>query len=52
MHPVSYSNTHHDVTDLVITGWIKIQKLEHLENETSLFYETKKILTCATDSKF
>ena len=25
-------------------GWLKIQKLEYLENGTELFYETKKIL--------
>ena len=32
--------------------WLKIQKLEHLENGTKLFYETKKILTCASDDTF
>ena len=42
MHPVSCTNTHHDVTDLM--GWLKIQKLEYLENRTQLFYEIKKIL--------
>ena len=45
MHLVSYANTHHDVTDLVIMGWLKIQKLEYLENRTELFYELKKFLT-------
>ena len=33
-------------------GWLKIQKPEHLENGTQLFYEIKKILTCALDNKF
>ena len=42
MHPVSFTNTHHDVTDLVNHGMIKKQKLEYLENRTQLFYEIKK----------
>ena len=33
MHPVSCPSTHHDVTDLIM-GWLKIQKLEYLENGT------------------
>ena len=41
MHPVSCTNTYHDVTDFVIMGWLKIQKLENLENATYLFYEAK-----------
>ena len=45
MHLVSCANTHHDVTDLVIMGWLKIQKLEYLENRTELFYELKKFST-------
>ena len=28
MYPVSYANTHYEVTDLVYTGWLKIQELE------------------------
>ena len=37
MHPVSCTNNHHDVTDLVkngkeIMGRLKMQKLEYLEN--------------------
>ena len=36
MHPASFTNTHHDVTDLVNMGWLKIQKLEYLENGTYL----------------
>ena len=28
------TNTHHEVTDLVNHGWLKIQKLECLENGT------------------
>ena len=49
MHPVSYTNTHYDVTDLINHGMIKIQKLEYFENGTQLFYKLKKILTCASD---
>ena len=33
-------------------GWLKIQKLEHLENGTKIFYEIKKSLTCASDDNF
>ena len=32
-------------------GWLKIQKLEYLENGMQLFYEIKKFLTCASDDK-
>ena len=35
MHPIACTNnTHHGVTDLVNMGWLKIQKLEYLENRT------------------
>ena len=34
MHPISCTNTHYDVTDLVNHGMAKIRKLEHLENRT------------------
>ena len=33
----------HDVTDLLIMGWLKIQKLK---------YKVKKFLTCASDNTF
>ena len=33
-------------------GWLKIQKLEYLENGTQLLYETKKFLICASDGTF
>ena len=33
-------------------GWLKIQKPEYLENGTSLFYEIKKFLICASDDTF
>ena len=52
MHPVSCTNTYHDVTDLVIVGWFKMQKLEYLENGTQLFYKTKKFLSCSSDGTF
>ena len=31
---VLYTNTNHDVTDLVNMGWLKIQNPEYLENGT------------------
>ena len=34
MHPVPYFNTHHDITDMVNHEWLKIQKLEYIENRT------------------
>ena len=34
MHPVSCTNTHHDVIDSVNHGMVKIEKLEYLENGT------------------
>ena len=33
-------------------GWLKMQKLEYLENGTSFFHEIKKFLTCASDDTF
>ena len=36
MHPVSCASIHHDVTDLGNQGWLKIPKLEYLENITFL----------------
>ena len=35
-----------------IMEWLKIQKLEYLENETCFFYKIKKFLTCALDDTF
>ena len=32
-HPVSCTNTHHDVTDLVSHGMVKIQNPEYLKDE-------------------
>ena len=52
MYPVSCTNTHHDFTDLVNHGIVKNTKTQYLENETKLFNEIKKILTCASDDKF
>ena len=38
IHLVSCTDTHHDVTDLVnYIGWLKIKKIEYLENGTELF---------------
>ena len=44
IHPVSCTNTHHDVTNLLNRKSFKIQKLEYLKKGTKLFYEIKKIL--------
>ena len=35
-----------------IMGWLKIQKLEYLENGKQLFYKIKKFLTFASDEHF
>ena len=34
MHPVSCTNSHHDVTDLMDHGMVKKIKLAYLENGT------------------
>ena len=52
MHPISCTNTHYDITDLIKYGWLKIQKLEYLGNRTQHFHEIKKFLTCASDDIF
>ena len=49
MHPVSCTNTHHDVTDLANHSMVK--KLEYLENGTYLF-KIKKFLACASNDTF
>ena len=36
MQPVSCTNIHHDVIDLVNQGMVKIKKLEYLENGTKI----------------
>ena len=41
--PVSFTNTNHDVTDL-LNHW-----LEYLEYGTYFFFEIKKSFTCASD---
>ena len=38
MHPVSCTNTYHDVTDLLNRGMVKNTKLEYIENGIQLFY--------------
>ena len=52
MHPISYTNAHHDVTDLVNHELVKYTKLEYLEIGTQLFYETKKFLICNSNRTF
>ena len=51
MHPVSCTNTHDDVTDLVTHGMVENKK-KYPENGTSTFYEIKKFLTCASYDTF
>ena len=34
-HPVSCTNTHHDITDLAKHGMVKNTKVEYLENKTT-----------------
>ena len=36
MHPVSCTNTHHDIIDLVNPGMVKMLKLEYLKKITFL----------------
>ena len=36
----------------LIMGWLKIQKLEYIENGAYFFYEIKKFLTCTSDGIF
>ena len=58
MRPVSSTNKHHDVTDLVNHGMIKITKtLNLIQNILKLtlnivFYEIKKKITCASITHF
>ena len=52
MHPVSWTNTHSDVRNLVNHGMFENTKTEYLENETLLYYEIKKFLTSASDGAF
>ena len=35
-----------------IMGWLKIQKLDYLENRTLFFYEIKRFLISALDGTF
>ena len=37
MHPVSWADTHHDVTDLLNHRMVKMQKVKHRENGTEFF---------------
>ena len=46
MHPVSCTNTNHDVTDLINHGWLKIQKLEYLETEHKFSMKQKALNLC------
>ena len=52
MHPVSCTNTHHDVRDLVNDGIVENSKTSKFLELNIVFYEMKKLLTCASDSTF
>ena len=53
MHPVSFTNPHHDIPDLVNHGdGLKIQKFKYLENGSQLFYKIKKLLARASGDTF
>ena len=52
MHPVTYTNTHHDITDLVNHGMVENTKTWISWKQLSFFYEIKKFLTCALDDTF
>ena len=43
LHPVSYNNTRHDVTDLVNHGMVKNTKTWNHGNKAKLSYDVKKI---------
>ena len=52
MHPVSCTNTHHEVTVMINREMLKIQDLKCFENGTELSYEVKQFLTCTSDDTF
>ena len=52
MHPVSCTNSHHDVTDLVNHGMVKNKEREYLENRTYFSTKKKNLLTFASDDTF
>ena len=53
MHPVSCTNTHHGITDLVNHGVVKKYKNSKISStEHNFSIKQKKILTCASDRKF
>ena len=52
MHPVSYTNTNHDVTDLVNHGMVKNAKTwRSRERNINFLWNKKKFLICASDDK-
>ena len=44
MHPVSWTNTHHDVTDLVNHGMVKKIKIQILWEQNIALLRNKKIV--------
>ena len=50
MHPISCTNTHHDVTDLANHEMIKNKKLEYLEKGNITFQRNKRILKLGKNS--
>ena len=52
MHPVSCTNTHHDVTDLLNHGMAENTKTWISQERNITFYETKNVSICASGSTF
>ena len=52
MHPVSCTNTHHDVANFVDLGMVKNTKTCVSWEQKITFPRNKKILTCASDDTF
>ena len=52
MHPASWTDADHDVTDLVNHGMVKNRKAWISPELNISFLWNKKFLTCASDSTF
>ena len=52
MHPVSFTNSHHDITDLVNHGMVKNRRTWISLEQKVTMLQNKKMLTCASDDTF
>ena len=52
MHPAPCTYTYHRFIDSVNHEIVNIKTLISQEQDKTLFYETKKILICASEGKF